>query len=134
MKNFERARSLSLQLRASSNIDPADACGLHIAAAAANFKEVRRLADVLAGRFPSFVFGETDVGYFYALAEDFSAAVRWFDRAYRRHDPVLFSLMYSQTTPPRLLQTPGWKSLMSRPDARAWQAAHDRLAQEFVGP
>jgi tetratricopeptide (TPR) repeat protein len=133
MKDVERSRSLSVELQGLNAADGADACTLRAAAAARNFKEAHRLADALAGRFPSFIFSETDIGYFYALAGDFTDAVSWLSRAYGREDAGLFSLAYAPTTPSGLLRTPGWKALMARPDARRWEAAHDRVAADLAG-
>ena len=106
---------------------------LRVALAVGNSGEARRLADAVAKAFPAFFFGEADIGYFYALVKDYSAALFWLRRAYTRLDSNLFSLAYSRTTPPDLVKTSGWKRLMSLPEARAWLKAHDEVAMT-IGP
>ena len=128
MRDIEKARLLSRKLSSIGNSDASFACSLRIALAAGDLSGARKAADEVAQHFPGFFFGETDVGYFYALTNNYSAALRWLQRAYSHRDTTLFSLAYSPTTPPKLIQNFGWKSLMAKPEARAWQRAHDRVA------
>jgi tetratricopeptide (TPR) repeat protein len=128
MNHVGEARALSRTLVSLREPDAANACLFRVALAAGNFGEAHRLANAVAEAFPAFVFGEADVGYFYALVKDYSAAQSWLMRAYTHRDSDLFSLAYSRTTPPDFVKTSGWKTLMSLPEARAWQKAHDRVA------
>ncbi len=128
MRDIGKARILSRKLSSFGNSDASSACSLRVALAAGDLARARKAADEVARHFPGFFFGEADVGYFYALANDYSSAIRWLQRAYSHRDTTLFSLAYSPTTPPKLIKSSGWKSLMAKPEARAWQTAHDRVA------
>jgi tetratricopeptide (TPR) repeat protein len=130
--NFQAARRLSRNLARLGRFDASDACSLRIAVALDDTGLAARLAEEVANRFPDFFFKEADVGYFYALAKEYPAALRWLNRAYASHDSNLFSLVYSTSTPSELVKGEGWKALMSRPEARAWKKAHDRLAHAFA--
>ncbi len=132
MGDLEKAHALSRQLASINEPAAADACLLRVALATGDIREAHRLADAVARAFPAFFFGEADIGYFYALVREYPEALLWLRRAYAHRDPNLFSLAYSPTTPPDLVKTSGWKTLMSRPEARAWQKAHDRLAMTFA--
>jgi hypothetical protein len=98
-----------------------------------NIAEARLLADGIAKRFPTFFYDETDIGSFYFATGDAAKAMKWLERAYDRRNQDLLALSYSATMPPELLKTLAWKVLMQRPEARAWQSAHDRLAAELAG-
>jgi adenylate cyclase len=132
-KRSRDAQALIAQLLAQSNADASQGCALKNAAAAGNRAEARMLAAGIAKRFPAFVYDETDIGGFYLAAGDTVSAMIWFDRAYVRRNQDLLALSYSATTPPTLLNLPAWNTLRQRPEARAWQAAHDRLAAELAG-
>ncbi|HTT85650.1 MAG TPA: hypothetical protein VMF67_19405 [Rhizomicrobium sp.] len=133
MKRANRAQILIDRLQALGAPDASQGCAASSAAAAGRFAEARALANQLAGRFPSFVFDETDIGSFYLAAGDMADALTWFNRAYDKRDYHLFAIAYSAATPPALLKTPGWIALKQKPEAKAWQAAHYRLAAELAG-
>lgn len=131
MNKLDLARALVRQLGSLNQSDAAAACSLRVAIEMRDAGEAHKQAARIANNFPGFFFGEADIGYFYALAMDFSAALPWLERAYRHRDSNLFSLAYSPTTPPGLVKTAGWKSIMSRPEGRAWQQEHDRIAKKL---
>ena len=131
MKRANRAQILVDQLAALGAIDASQACALQNAAAAGRKAEAHTLADNIAARFPAFVFGETDIGGFYLAAGDVSRAIVWFGRAYDKRDDQLFAIPYKAAIPPALLKSQGWIALNRKPEARAWQAAHDRLLIEL---
>ncbi|HEX4158135.1 MAG TPA: hypothetical protein VHY79_06640 [Rhizomicrobium sp.] len=133
MKRASRAQILIDRLAALRARDASQGCAALSAAASGGFAEARTLAQEIAQRFPSFVFDETDVGSFYLAAGDMADAMAWFNRAYDRRDYHLFAIAYFATTSPALLKTPGWIALKRKPEAKAWQAAHDRLAAELTG-
>lgn len=128
----DRAQDLARQLLAAHEIDASQGCALKRAAALDHTDEAHALADALARRFPAFIFGNTNIGNFYLAAGDPAAALQWFRRAYENRDYDLFALSYLPTTPPAFLQSAGWIGLRQRPEALAWQAAHDRLAAELA--
>jgi tetratricopeptide (TPR) repeat protein len=132
MKRANRAQILIDQMSALGAIDAAQACALTNAAVAGRKAEAHGLANALAARFPAFVFGETDIGQFYLAAGDVPRALAWFERAYAKRDYKLFAIPYFAAAPPSLLKSPGWIALMKKPEARAWQSAHDRLADELA--
>ncbi len=132
MKRANRAQILVDQLAALDAIDASQACALQNAAASGRKTEAHTLADNIAGRFPAFVFGETDIGTFYLAAGDVSRALVWFGRAYDKRDDQLFAIAYKSATPPALLKSQGWIALNRKPEARAWQAAHGRLLAELA--
>jgi len=129
-KQSDKARKIVAQLSALHKPDAADGCNLFMLSESGDLRRVHALAAAIAARFPAFVFGETQIGWFYALSGDYRTALSWLNRAYEKRDLALFSLPYSPTTPRALLQTQGWTRLMTRPDSRAWQAAHDNLARQ----
>jgi len=133
MKRTNDAQNLIARLLALHEQDASRGCAIRLAAATGRTDQAHALADLLATRFPSFVFGETDMGNFYLGAHDFAKALAWFARAYDGRDYGLFAVSYLATTPPAFLREPGWIALMRRPEASAWQAAHDRLAAELAG-
>lgn len=132
MKRTNRAQILIDRLLALKALDAAQGCAVLSAAASGSFAEARALTEKIARRFPSFVFEETDIGSFYLAAGDMADALAWFNRAYDKRDYHLFAIAYFATTPPSLLKTPGWIALKQKPKARAWQAAHYRLAAELT--
>ncbi|MFL6691298.1 MAG: hypothetical protein ACJ8IR_14110 [Alphaproteobacteria bacterium] len=132
LNQIDKARGTAHRLLEVGQTDASEACSLWMATLSGDLRRARLLADAAAARFPSFVFGEADIGYFYALSREFAAASPWLERAYNKHDATLFSLVYSPTTPPSLLQSAMWTSIMARPEARTWRAAHDRLAKELA--
>jgi tetratricopeptide (TPR) repeat protein len=132
-KRSNRAQILIDQLAALQALDASQGCAVLSAAASGRFAEARALTDGIAKRFPSFVFAETDIGSFYLAAGDMADALAWFNRAYDKRDYHLFAIAYSAATSPALLKTPGWIALKQKPEAKAWQAAHDRLAAELTG-
>lgn len=132
MKRTNRAQILIDRLLALKALDAAQGCAVLSAAASGSTAEARALTQKIAQRFPSFVFEETDIGSFYLAADDMADALAWFDRAYDKRDYHLFAIAYFATTSPALLKTPGWIALKQKPEARAWQAAHYRLAAELT--
>ena len=132
----KRARDAQVLIGQLLTLDAPDAsqgCALKNAVASGRIAEAHALADGIARRFPTFIYDETDIGGFYFAAGDPAKAMKWFERAYARRNQYLLSLSYSATTPPTLLKMPAWKALMQRPEAKAWQSAHDRLAAELAG-
>jgi tetratricopeptide (TPR) repeat protein len=126
------AQILVGQLLALQQADAAQGCALRNAARAGRIAEARAIADRIAARFPAFVYDETDIAGFYLAGGDTGKALAWFERGFARRNHDLFAVAYSPTTPAALLRNPQWKDLMRRPQARAWQAAHDRLAAELA--
>jgi tetratricopeptide (TPR) repeat protein len=131
LRNENRTQQLIRQLLALHEADASQACALKRAADAGRMAEAHALADAIARRFPSFVFGNTNIASFYLAAGDPAAALQWFRRAYDNRDYDLFAVSYLPTTPPAFLGSAGWISLKQKPEAVAWQAAHDRLAAEL---
>ena len=132
-KRSRDAQILIGQLLALDEAGASQGCALKNAVSDGNLAEAHLLADRVAKQFPTFVYDETEIGSFYFAAGDSAKALAWFARAYDRRNQDLLALSYSVTTPSALLNMPAWKALMQRPEARAWQAAHDRLAAELVG-
>jgi len=126
----DRAQKLVQQLLALQ-IDASQACALKRAAALGRTEEAHALADAIARRFPAFVFGNTNIGSFYLAAGDPAAALQWFRRAYDTRDFDLFAISYLPTTPPAFLESAGWIGLRQKPEALAWQAAHEKLSAEL---
>jgi len=131
MKRLDRARAVVRQL-ATLQKDASAACALKIASLSGDRQHAHRLARTLAGDFPSFIFDEGDIGYFYALANEFDAALPWFERGYDKRNAHIFSVPLTAGTPADLVQSAGWKALLARPGARAWQEAHERLAEQLA--
>jgi adenylate cyclase len=131
MKRANRAQILVDQLAALGATDASQACALKNAVASGRKADAHALADNIAARFPAFVFGETDIGTFYLAAGDVPRAVTWFGRAFDKRDDQLFAIPYNGTVPPALLKSQGWITLNQKPEAKAWQAAHDRLSAEL---
>jgi len=129
----DRAQDLVQQLLALHEIDGSQACALRRAAASGRTGDAHALADAIARRFPAFVFDNTNIGSFYLAAGDPAAALQWFRRAYDNRDYDLFAVSYVPTTPPAFLESAGWISLKQKPEALAWQAAHEKLAAELSG-
>jgi tetratricopeptide (TPR) repeat protein len=132
MKRTNRAQILIDQLLALQALDASQGCAALSAAGSGRFAEARALTNQIAQRFPSFVFAETDIGTFYLGAGDMADALKWFNRAYDKRDYHLFAIAYFTTTPPVLLTSPGWIALTQKPEAKAWQKAHDQLATELA--
>jgi TolB-like protein/cytochrome c-type biogenesis protein CcmH/NrfG len=133
MKRANRAQILIDRLAALQAPDASQGCAALNAVASGRPAEAHALVDAIARRFPSFVFDETDIGSFYFAAGDTTNALTWFNRAYDKRDYHLFAIAYLATTSPALLKTPGWIALKQKPEAKAWQAAHDQLAAELTG-
>jgi tetratricopeptide (TPR) repeat protein len=131
MKRTKDAQGLIARLLALHEPDASRGCALMLAASAGRMADAHAMADTIAGRFPTFVYSETDIGIFYLAADDAAKALAWFERAYDKHDYGLFAVTRFATTPAAFLRSPGWVSLMRRPEAKAWQAAHDRLAAQL---
>jgi tetratricopeptide (TPR) repeat protein len=132
-KRTRDAQVLIGQLLTLDAPDASRGCALKNAVASGRIAEAHTLADEIAARFPTFVYDETDIGGFYFAAGDTRKAFAWFARAYDRRNLYLLALSYSATRSPALLDMPAWIALRKRPEARAWQAAHDRLATELAG-
>lgn len=128
----DRVQNIVQQLQAQHEIDASQACALKRAAASGQMGQAHALADAIAARFPAFVFRYTNIAGFYLAAGDPAAALQWFRRAYDNRDTDLFAVSYLPTTPPDFLESAGWKSLKQKPEAIAWQAAHDRLSAELA--
>jgi len=128
----DRAETLARQLLAQHEIDASQACALKRAVASGATEEAHALADAIARRFPAFVFGNTNIGSFYLAAGDPAAALNWFRRAYDNRDYDLFAISYLPTTPTAFLSSAGWISLKEKPEALAWQAAHEQLSAELA--
>jgi len=133
MKRTRDAQILVGRLLALDEPDASQACALKSAAAAGNMAEAHALADGLAKRFPAFVFDESDIGSFYLAAGDMTKALSWFARAYDKRIQGLFAVPYYEAVPSAIRNAPGWIALKQRPEARAWQTAHDRLAVQLSG-
>ena len=127
-----RAQDLVQHLLAQHEIDASQGCALKRAAALGRMDEAHALADAIARRYPAFIFGDTYIGNFYLAAGDPAAALQWFRRAYESRDNALFALSYLPTTPREFLQSAAWNDLRRKPEAVAWQVAHDRLATELA--
>jgi TolB-like protein len=132
MNRANRAQILIDQLRSQQALDASQACALKDASMGGHLKEAHALADALAKRFPSFIFGEADIGSFYLEAGDVGTALDWFRRAYDNRDHNLFAVTYLPTTPASLAKSFGWNALKQKPEAKAWQATHDALARELA--
>jgi TolB-like protein/Tfp pilus assembly protein PilF len=91
MRYAKDAESLIARLSALHESDASRGCALKLAAAAGKTGEAHRIADAIAGRFPTFVFSEADVGAFYLAADDPTKALQWFERAYDKRDYDLFA-------------------------------------------
>ncbi len=133
MKRVRDAQILIGRLLALDEPDASQGCALKNAAAMGHIGEAHTLADGLAKRFPVFVFDETDIGSFYLAAGDITKALNWFGRAYDKRVQNLFATPYYEATPDSLGNAGGWVALKQRPEARAWQAAHDHLAARLTG-
>lgn len=133
LKRVRDAQILIGRLLALDEPGASQGCALKNAAAMGRMGEAHALADGLAKRFPMFVFDETDIGSFYLTAGDTARALDWFGRAYDKRVRSLFAIPYYEATPALLASEPGWKALKQRPEARAWQGAHDRLAAKLTG-
>jgi TolB-like protein len=132
-KRSRDAQILIAKLLALHEAGASEGCALRNAVSNGNLSMARSLAQRIAAQFPTFVYDETDIGSFYLAAGDAAKAMSWFDRAYAQRNQELLALSYSAATPPALLAMPAWKSLRQRPEAKAWQAAHDKLAAELAG-
>jgi TolB-like protein/thioredoxin-like negative regulator of GroEL len=132
MKRANRAQILIDQMSALHATDASEGCALINAANSARKAEAHALADSIAARFPAFVFGETDIGLFYLAAGDVPRALVWFERAYAKRDYKLFETPFLAAAAPSLLKSQGWIALMKKPEARAWQSAHDRLSADLA--
>jgi TolB-like protein/cytochrome c-type biogenesis protein CcmH/NrfG len=133
MRRVRDAQILIGRLLALDEADASQGCALKSAAAMGNMGEAHALADGLARRFPAFVFDETDIGGFYLTAGDMTKALYWFGRAYDKRIQGLFAVPYYEAVPNAFRNAPGWIALKRRPEAQAWQAAHDRLAVQLSG-
>lgn len=131
MKRQREAQILIGQLLALHQPEASRGCALKNAAASGRLAEAHALADGIAGRYPAFIFNETDIASFYLAAGDSAKAIAWFERAYDKRNQDLFATPYFAVTPGTLAKLPGWQAIMRRPEARAWQAARDRVAQEL---
>lgn len=128
MKRANRAQILIDRLLSQEAIDASQGCALRNAIESGRVAEARGLADTIAARFPSFVFGEADIAGFYLTAGDVDKALTWFKRAYDDRDDKLFAVSYLPTTPASLLKSQGWIALRQTPEGRKWQATRDRLS------
>jgi TolB-like protein len=133
MKRVRDAQLLIGRLLALDEPGASQGCALKSAAALGNMSEAHALAEELARRFPVFVFDEADIGSFYLTAGDMPKALYWFGRAYDKRIQSLFAVPYYEATPNAVRSAPGWIALKQRPEARAWQAAHDHLVVQLSG-
>ena len=133
MKHVRDAQILIGRLLALDEPGASRGCALENAVVMDHIGEAHALADGLAKQFPIFVFDETDIGSFYLAAGDITKALYWFTRAYDKRVQNLFAIPYYEATPDSLRSAGGWIALKQRPEARAWQAAHDSLAAKLAG-
>ncbi len=73
-------------------------------------------------------------GLIAAHAGDFEQANDQFERSYEDRDIALTTVRYDPATPGRLLDDPRWKTLWQKPELKAWQDEHDRVARTLAAP
>jgi TolB-like protein len=128
------AREIANRLVAADEPGAADACSLRIAAGIGRARQAHELADRIAGRFPVFVFDETDIADFYVAAGDIDRAMSWFEKAYDARDGDLFASQELPALPRALFDSPRWTALMQRPEAQKWRAVRTALATHLPTP
>jgi len=73
-------------------------------------------------------------GLIAAHAGDFEQANDQFERSYDERDIALTTVPYDSATPHRLADDPRWKTLWQKPELKAWQDEHDRVARALAAP
>jgi tetratricopeptide (TPR) repeat protein len=127
-----QAKLILMQLNEMHEKASAGSCAFDLEAAQGHTAQARALLDKLAEQYPLGDLGAFDIGDDYAMIGIYDKALEWLTRAYDQREFVLFTVSTDATIPRAFFQTPGWKSLWSRPLVRAWQAAHDELALELA--
>jgi len=61
-------------------------------------------------------------------------ALDQFERSYEDRDIALTTVPYDPATPRALMGDPRWKSLWQKPELKAWQQEHDRVASTLTAP
>jgi TolB-like protein len=73
-------------------------------------------------------------GLISAHAGNLTDALDQFEHSYEDRDIALTTVPYDPATPRTLMDDPRWKALWRKPELKAWQEEHDRVASTLASP
>src|SRR3569832_2206919 len=84
--------------------------------------------------FESTGSGDARSGLIAAHTGNLDHAIDQFERSYAEKDIALTTVPYDPATPRVLLEDARWKRLWQKPELKAWQSEHDRVASTPAAP
>jgi TolB-like protein/DNA-binding winged helix-turn-helix (wHTH) protein len=107
-------------------------CRFQVAMARRDFGHARAIADVFAAEAQALNIDSESVAELYIQLRADAKAIPWLDRAFTVNGYALYSLASNKQLPRTFFESNAWKEIAQRPAFRAWQIAHDRLADQLA--
>jgi hypothetical protein len=107
-------------------------CRFQVAMARRDFAHARAIADIFAVEAEALNVDSESVGELYLQLGADAKAIPWLNRAFTVNGYALYSLASNKQLPRAFFESDAWKEIAQRPRFRAWQNAHDRLADQLA--
>lgn len=107
-------------------------CRFQVAMARRDFGHARAIADVFAVEAEALNIDSESVAELYIQLGADAKAIPWLNRAFTLSGYALYSLASNKQLPRAFFESEAWKEIAQRPAFRAWQTAHDRLADQLA--